>query len=137
MNNTEFTYGLLKLILHWFGLFGWAYLSLLLMEVVVCKDARMMNIQRLLELSFKRRSKIFLRNLKSPYYFASVMILLASFFALCQLSLELWTTASLTKSIRWSIFHPVLSQGLIILYRSFGYRITYISKIKEFLETKK
>lgn len=132
MDKIELLQNLITVLLHWAGLFGWAYCFLLLMEVVICKDARLLDLEKLFNLPMKVRGRIFLRNLKSPYYLASVIILLSSLIAVCQLSLELWYTTVFNKLFIWTLFHPILTFGIIILYRSFGCRVTYINKIREF-----
>jgi hypothetical protein len=121
-----------KIILHFAGLCSWFILLLLLMQVVVCKDARALDIHKFLSVSRKRRFKIFKRNLTNTFYLASFILFLISACTCLKLIFEFYRNDALSKHFFWLIFHPIVSFGIYKLYSAVGYRIEYLSRFREF-----
>ena len=121
-----------KSALYVLGLFSWGYLTFVLMEVTICKDARQVNTQKLLNRPWAVRWDIFKRSLRKLFYRASVGMLTASFLITMLLIDQLWN--NLPKQFYMIIFHCVCPMSLIYLYKSMGHRVTFFVKFGLFLK---
>lgn len=121
-----------KLLLHMSGLLCWFLLLLLLMQVVVCKDARALNIVKFLSATRKRRWKIFRRNLSNRFYASSLALFFIAMVASLKLIFELYSNYFPEKNWIWLLFQPVIAFSIYRLYGAFGYKIELFTRFKQF-----
>lgn len=115
--------------LYVINLFLYGYLVLVLMEVLICKDAKSSKI---LHRPVKVRIRLFKRSLRSLFYRASFGVFIASFIAILTLIHQLWSTQP--KKFEWVAFHNLMTLSLIYLYHYWGYNATFFTKFKLFLK---
>lgn len=119
-------------ILNLYGLLRWAMLFLLLMEVVICKDAG--NPQAFLNKSLSLRFKIFKRSIRNPFYTGSVLL----FIGAC--AVILFRISDMSKNqlpnLHWLrlISAIVIPFGIYKIYKYLGYKSTFIEHFKRFLK---
>ena len=123
---------LAKLLLHISGLMSWFLLLLLLMQVVVCKDARALNITKFLSATRKRRWRIFRRNLSNKFYAASMALFLIAMATSLKLIFELYSNYFPEKNWVWLIFQPFIAFSIYRLYGAFGYKIELFTRFKQY-----
>lgn len=127
---------LIKFLLQSVGLLEWAYLTLLLMEVAICKDARRVNTKRILESSFRARLRLFTRSFKNEFYRASVALFIGSLIAVFTIINEMWTGFLPLKKYSWVIFSCFFPLAIASLYHYQGYYVTFFRKFKLFWDGK-
>lgn len=113
-------------------LFTKGYLTLVLMQVVVCKDATRGNISKLLNRPVMIRWKLFKKSLRNLFYRISVALLIASLIALITMINHLWT--NYPRHINWILFHNISSIAMIYLYHYLGHDAIFFVKLKLFLK---
>lgn len=116
------------------GLIQWGILSLLLMEVTICKDARAVNTSRILNKSLSARLRLFKRSFRSAFYRASVGLFIGSMMAMFVMMEKLWNGVLSFEIFPWSIFSLFVPLCIFILYREFGFSLTFFNKLKRFLK---
>lgn len=125
------------LIFCWFasfiGLVQWGVLVLLLMEVVICKDATTANASRILNKSISARLRLFQRSFRSTFYKASIGIFLGSLIALFYMMERLWTETSVQDFYPWTLFSLFFPICVYTIYREIGYSLTFFDKFKDFI----
>lgn len=121
-------------ILCWFanlvGLVQWGVLVLLLMEVIVCKDATTVNASRILNKSISARLRLFQRSFRSVFYRASIGLFFGAFMAMCYMMEKLWTTINVKDFYPWTLFSLFVPFCLYLIYREIGYSLTLFDKFK-------
>lgn len=123
---------LLKAFLHLFGMVCWLRLLLLLLQVVVCKDARTLDINRLKEIPISARIRLFMGSLKDKFYVGSILLFIATLFASLKMMNEMYYYIFPIKNWVWLLFHPLIAIGIYKIYKSRGYRLEIIEKFKIF-----
>jgi|SRR5690606_4237445 len=116
------------------GLVQWGALVLLLMEVVICKDATTANASRILNKSISARLRLFQRSFKSSFYKASIGLFSGSFIALCYMMEKLWTKVDIKDFYPWTLLSLFFPLCVYIVYREIGYSSTFFDKFKLFLK---
>lgn len=116
------------------GLLEWGILTLLLMEVTICKDARAVNTSRILNKSLSARLRLFKRSFRSAFYRASVGLFVGSMLAMCVMMHKLWNGSMVREIFPWSVFSLFFPFCIFILYREFGFSLTFFDKFKGFLK---
>lgn len=114
------------------ALFCWGYLTIVLMEVTVCKDARSINTQKLLHKPLSLRFKIFKRSLRNIFYRASFGMFIGAILATLILIHQLWINSP--KQIEWVIFHNIFPLSTIYLFHWLGHDVTFFVKLRLFLK---
>lgn len=125
-----------KILLHLFGLFNWSLLTLLLMNVVICKDGINFNIRKFLNTTKRRRWRIFKRNLANMFFRINIGFFILSCLVSFHLIMELYNNFIPEKPMFWLIFHPAISYLIYKLYGIFGYKIQLFVKFKLFWDNK-
>lgn len=115
------------------GLVQWGVLVLLLMEVVICKDATTANASRILNKSISARLRLFQRSFRSAFYKASIGLFIGSLMALFYMLEKLWTEINVKDFYPWTLFSLFVPLCIYIVYREIGYSLTFFDKFKEFI----
>ena len=115
------------------GLIQWGILVLLLMEVVICKDATTANASRILNKSLSARLRLFQRSFKSAFYKASIGLFLGSLMAMFYMMEKIWTEVTVNDFYPWTLFSLFFPLCLYIVYREIGFSSTFFDKFKAFL----
>ena len=115
------------------GLVQWGVLVLLLMEVVICKDATTANASRILNKSISARLRLFQRSFRSAFYKASVGIFIGSLMALFYMLEKLWNEINVKDFYPWTLFSLFVPICIYIVYREIGYSLTFFEKLKAFI----
>lgn len=115
------------------GLIHWGALVLLLMEVVICKDATAVNAGRILSKSAGARLRLFKRSLKSYFYKASIGLFIGSIMAMFYMMEKIWTEIDVNDFYPWTLFSLFFPICLYVVYREIGYESTFFNKFKKFL----
>ena len=127
-----------QIVALWFanliGLVEWGVLTLLLMEVTICKDARSVNTSRILNRSISARLRLFKRSFRSAFYRASVGLFAGSMMAMFVMMNKLWNGSIAREIFPWSIFSLFFPLCIFILYREFGFSLTFFDRFKGFLK---
>lgn len=127
-----------QIVALWFanliGLIEWGALTLLLMEVTICKDARSVNTSRILNRSISARLRLFKRSFRSAFYRASVGLFTGSMMAMFVMMNKLWNGSLAREIFPWSIFSLFFPLCIFILYREIGFSLTFFQKFSGFLK---
>jgi len=126
---------ILLIFANWFGLLQWARLFMLLMEVVICKDAISVNTSRILNTSFIARVRLFRRSFKDLFYRATILLFIGSLFAVMFMVTELYSNMLPIKKYLWAAFSVLFPVGVYMVYKSMGFRWTLHDNIAEFIKT--
>jgi len=128
----------LSLVTLWFanliGLFEWGILSLLLMEVTICKDARSVKTSRILNKSLSARLRLFKRSFRSAFYRASVGLFAGSMLAMFVMMNNLWNGQVIKQIFPWTIFSIFFPLCIFILYREIGFTLTFYEKLRSYIK---
>lgn len=104
------------------GVVLYSWLSIILMEIVLCKDMKQGNASRLFSKSITLRLKLFRRSLGNNFYFASLLLwvgcYIVIFIRLTELTGGVIPAIDSPRSIA-SMFIPY---GIILLYKGMGYQ---------------
>ena len=126
----EFLELIIRALLQLLGMVAWLHLTLLLMQVVICNDARFLDLKKLKAISFKRRCKIFFRHIKNDTrYRGLVLLFIASVIASNVMMNEMYLGKFISKNSFWLLFHPTISIGIHKVLNSMGYTIKLFDKI--------
>lgn len=125
------------IVIVWFanliGLIEWGALTLLLMEVTVCKDVRMVKPSRILSRNLSARLRLFKRSFRSAFYRSSVGLFFGSLLAVFVMINKLWMGIIITEIFPWSVFSLFFPMCLFIVYREIGFSLTFFDKFKCFI----
>lgn len=116
------------------GLFSWGYLTLLLMEITICKDARQINTVKLLQRPVHVRFKLLKRSLRSVFYRACAGMFIGSFIVTMNIIQQIWVGEN--KTINWCFFHLIFPISCAALFHVQGYYVTFFVRFKDFLAGK-
>lgn len=116
------------------GLIEWGVLSLLLMEVTVCKDVRTVKPSRILNRNISARLRLFKRSFRSAFYRSSVGLFLGSLLAVFVMINKLWMGIIVTEIFPWSVFSLFFPMCIFIIYREIGFSLTFFDKFKLFIQ---
>lgn len=119
-------------VLYILALFSWGYLTLVLMEVTICKDAKQIDTHKLLHRPVRVRLRMFKRSLRSLFYRSSVGMFLGAFLATMYLMHQLWINEP--KHTEWILFHDIFPLSTIYLFHWLGHDVTFFVKLKLFLK---
>lgn len=115
------------------GILEWSILLLMLAEVIICKDARQINTERILNTPKEVRLRIFRKSWKSPFYKATFIIFFSAMFSMVTMILDLWLHNMPRAPYTWTLISLILPLGLIFLYSYLGYQITFFKKFTLFI----
>lgn len=125
------------LIFCWFasfvGLVQWGVLTLLLMEVVLCKDATTANTSRILNKRLGARLRLFKRSLQSTFYKASVGLFAGSLLSMCYMMEKLWTKNNIEDFYPFTLFSLFVPICIYYIYRHIGFTSTFFDRFGEFI----
>lgn len=124
LNNTAI---IALYIVYIIGLFQWAALTLVLMEVTVCKDARTVNSTRILNTSLSARLRLFKRSFRTYFYKGSIGLLICSLLIMFGIIDNLWA-GRIPRTI-WASFSLVMPASLLMLYHHLGFTLTWFRKL--------
>lgn len=124
---------LLLFIANWVGLVLWGRLFMLLMEVIICKDALFVNTSRILNTSFIARIRLFKRSFKELFYRSSILLFIGSLVGVFVMVNELYANVFPTRKYLWTIFSIIYPTGTYFLYKSLGFRWTLQDRFLQFL----
>lgn len=112
------------------GISLYAFLSIMLMELVFCPDIRHNKVNMIFSRSFAVRLRLFRRSLGSLFYRGTFYIWICCYLIIF-LRLQEITSGNLPNfdSLR-IIITVVLPSGLILVYRSMGYGVTIFGSRK-------
>ncbi len=116
------------------GIIHWSILFLLLMEVVICKDARTVNTSKILNKRFAVRLRVFKRSYRDQFYKASLLIFGCSLFAVVSTVGDIWIGHFPRPPYIWTLVSLVLPIGIKILYNHMGYSLTLLQHFKIYLK---
>lgn len=128
----ELTIVIIKGLIQLCGLFlGWWPLWFLLLDIVICKDAKTFNKAKFNKMNRRRKWKVFIHSLRSNFYSASVILFIGTSLALFKMTNEIMNNyQTFDKSWFWLSFHIVVSIGIHKLYNHYGYKIPLLTKFK-------
>lgn len=115
-----------------FGYISWFYLFLVLLQLMLCKDATQPNTSKLLHRPLKVRLRLFKRSLHDRWYLASFGVLIGVCIIIYRLTFEF--IYNVPKSEVTIMFHGVFPSSLGYLYYLRGYRAIFFVKLGEFLK---
>lgn len=116
------------------GLVQWGGLVLLLMEVIICKDARTANATRILNKSVSARLRLFQRSFRSAFYKASIGVFLGALMAMFYMMEKIWTEVSVKDFYPWTLFSLFFPLCLYVVYRELGFSSTFFDKFRSYLK---
>lgn len=116
------------------GIIEWWIISLLLMEVIICKDARTFNTSRILEAPLAVRLRMFKRSWRSRFYKGNFILFFVSLFSIVSLMSDLWLGHMPRPPYTWTIVSIFLPLGIFLTYSSKGYKITLFTKFHLFIK---
>lgn len=109
---------------NWFGLLQWTRLFMLLMEVVICKDALSVNTSKILNTSIVARFRLFRRSFRELFYRSTILLFLGSLLAVMFMASELYLNIPHMRKYLWTMFSMMFPMGVYLLYKSMGFRWT-------------
>ncbi len=130
-NNTVLVFMFLSRLI---GIIGWAFVFLLLMEVVICKDAIERNAQRILNVPVWVRVRLFRKSFRNLFYKGSLFIWVCSLFSILSMVTDLWLGHLPRPPYTWTIVSILLPLGIIYVYIHLGYQITFFKKLTLFIK---
>lgn len=118
---------LIRSILQLCGMVAWLHLMLLLMQIVICKDARYLDIKKFKKVGRKVRWRSFRRHYNNDKkYAAFVWIFVGGFIACNVMMYEMYGYKYPAKNIFWLTFHPIIVVGIHKYLNADGYTIKLV-----------
>lgn len=114
------------------SLFAWGYLTLVLMEITICKDARHGRAYKLLNKPMAVRYKLFKRSLGDLFYRSVFGMFIGAFLATMYLVNQLWMNEP--KVLPWIIFHNIFPLSAIFLFKYLGHEVTFFVRLRMFFK---
>lgn len=133
MNNVGDTILIIMFYSRVIGIIEWWLVSLLLMEVVICKDAKTVNTARILNTPLSVRIRMFKKSWKSNFYKGNFIVFFVSIFAIVSLVSDMWLGRMPRAPYTWTMVSLFLPLGIYLTYSSKGYEITLFKKFQLFL----
>lgn len=106
-------------------LYGW--LILILIDVVICKDAKEIDTQKLFTRSISMRLKLFKRSLGNNFYKGSLALLLGCILVIFIRLSDFSAGVLQLPSVR-AVATILIPGGLILVYSFLGYRSPFFRK---------
>lgn len=103
------------------GIFLYAWLSIILMQVVLCREAKEIDTKKLFSRSISLRLKLFRRSLGSNFYRGSILIWIACYIVIFLRVQELTGGIIPQTNSPRTIASMFLPGGIIWLYKYMGY----------------
>lgn len=117
-------FSIILILGNWFGLLQWTRLFMLLMEVVICKDALSVNTSKILNTSLVARFRLFRRSFRELFYRSTILLFLGSLLAVMFMASELYLNIPHIRKYLWTMFSMIFPMGVYLLYKSMGFRWT-------------
>jgi hypothetical protein len=133
MNSSVVLEFMLNIVLI-IGFVGWCYLFLVLLQLILCKDATQPNTSKLLNRPIRVRLRLLRRSLRDPWYKASCGVLIGVCLIVSRLGYEF--IYNIPKPTITILFHGLFSPCLGRLYYIRGYKAIFFVKFGEFLAGK-
>ena len=110
------------------GIVLYAWLSIVLLEIVLCRDVKQGNTTKLFSKRLTLRLRLFKRSLGNMFYRGTFCVWIASYIIIV-IRLQELTGGILphTDTLR-PVVTMLLPYGIISLYRGFGYQSTLFTK---------
>lgn len=109
------------------GIVLWLWVAILTTEVLLCKDAKEINFKRI----YNRKLYITLKKLRvslsSSFYTASLLLWISSFIVLYYRSTEISLHVTSIYDYGRTITSILIPCSLIMLYRSAGFKISFLN----------
>lgn len=115
------------------GILVWSVLVYILIEVVICKDARTVNTSRILSVPISKRIRLFKRSFRTLFYRGSLLLLVGSLYAILVMVNNLWQGV-LPTSGRFVALSLSIPVGIIMIYRHYGHSVTWFDKLRLFFK---
>lgn len=113
------------------GFIALCYLFLVLLQLILCKDATQLIGSKLLHRPISVRLRLLKRSLRDPYYLASCGIFVAVCLLISRLGFEF--VYNIQKPTLAVFFHGIFWPCLGWLYYQRGFRAIFFVKLGEFL----
>lgn len=109
------------------GIILYAWLFFVLMEVVICKDVKLVDTHQLLSRRLSVRLRLFRRSMGDNFYRGSLCLFAGSF---GMILIHIWRFTQSSPLLDYSqpIATLLLPAGLIFLYRHLGYQVPLFRK---------
>jgi hypothetical protein len=116
------------------GIVEWSISLLLLMEVILCKDAKTVDKVKLLNTPLGVRMRMFKKSWKSDFYKGTFILFFCALFSMISMISDMWLGHMPRAPYTWTLVSLFLPVGIFLTYVSKGYRITLFTKFYLFLK---
>lgn len=112
------------------GVFLYGWLSIILMEVVLCKDARQIDTAKLFSKRFTTRMRLFKRSMGGMFYRGTFCLWIGCYIVLFIRLTELSGGVIPPTNSPRAIASMLIPYGVILLYKAWGHQSTLFSGSK-------
>jgi hypothetical protein len=116
------------------GILEWFVVLLLLMEVILCKDARTVNTVRIMNTAAAVRLRMFKTSWKSLFYRGTFILFFCALFSMVSMVSDLWLGHMPRAPYTWTMVSLFLPVGIYCIYKNMGYQITLFTKFNLFIK---
>jgi hypothetical protein len=134
MNNVGNAILICMFYLRIIGIVEWSIILLLLMEVILCKDAKTVDKMKLMNTPLRVRLRMFKKSWKSHFYKGTFILFFCALFSMVSMISDMWLGHMPRAPYSWTLISLFLPFGIFLTYLSRGYRITLFSKFYLFIK---
>jgi len=121
-------------ILNVIGIALWGFVSLIMMEVLLCRHAKDMEFSSIVRSVFSRKMCLTLRKIRRRYkqgfinglHISSILFFVASYIVIYYRLTELTEHVRGLSDYLRTLSSVILPAGIIVLYRFMGYKVSIV-----------
>lgn len=116
------------------GIIEWSVTLLLLMEVVLCKDAKHVDTARIMNTRLTVRLRMFKKSWKSRFYRGTFILFFCALFSMTSMVSDMWLGHMPRAPYTWTLVSLILPLGIYFIYAAKGFKITLFNKFGLFMK---